>query len=334
MAVPFEASVMKIRAEKLPLAVTGLVLVVLYCGGALSFENFGSPRVVINLLGDNAFIGIGAVGATFVILASGIDLSVGAVIAFTGILIAKLTGAGVPPLAAIGIAVLIGATFGAGQGYLIHAFALPPFSVTLAGMFLMRGLAFLVHPQSLPVEGDFFANVLPDRARIPVGGGLALPFTALSFLAAVGIAWVVARFTGFGRNVYALGSNERSAESMGVPIGGMKVAIYMLAGIFSALAGVVATAYMQSGNPASFVGLELDVIAAVVIGGALLTGGTGSVLGTFAGVLILGLVQAIITFQGTLNSWWTRIAIGALLLVFIGLQRALSSSGTGAPAGR
>jgi galactofuranose transport system permease protein len=146
----------------------------------------------------------------------------------------------------------------------------------------------------------------------------------MCFLASVIIATLVAGFTRFGRNVYAIGSNENSARLMGLPIGQTKIAIYALAGFFSALGGVVATFYMQSGNPASFVGLELDAIASVVIGGTLLTGGVGFIPGTLMGVLILGLIQQIIIFNGTLNSWWTKIVIGALLLIFIVLQKFIS----------
>jgi simple sugar transport system permease protein len=111
---------------------------------------------------------------------------------------------------------------------------------------------------------------------------------------------------------------------MGVPIGQTKITTYALAGFFSACGGIVSTFYMQSGNPASFVGLELDAIAAVVIGGTLLTGGVGYIPGTLMGILILGLIQTIIIFNGTLNSWWTKIVVGGLLLTFIVLQRLIS----------
>jgi galactofuranose transport system permease protein len=151
-----------------------------------------------------------------------------------------------------------------------------------------------------------------------------LPFTAMCFLASVLIGTFISSFTRFGRNVYAIGSNENSARLMGLPIGQTKILTYALAGLFSAFGGVVATFYMQSGNPASFVGLELDAIASVVIGGTLLTGGVGFIPGTLMGVLILGLIQTLINFNGTLNSWWTKIVIGVLLLIFIVLQKLIS----------
>jgi galactofuranose transport system permease protein len=315
--------------ERLPLVGTVAVLLLLFVGGGLRYEGFASMAVVASLLADNAFIGIAAVGATLVILSGGIDLSVGAVVAFTGILVARLLHEGVDPAVAIAVALSCGTLLGMLQGWLIQCFALPPFLVTLAGMFLMRGLGFMVHPHSIAITHSFYAETLANVPGLPLGGGAVLPGTGLLLLAAVATGWAALRYTEFGRSVYALGSNETSAELMGVPVGATKILIYTAAGALSAAAGVMATIYMQSGNPASFVGLELDVIAAVVIGGTLLTGGAGSMLGTFAGVMILGLVQTLVTFQGTLNSWWTRIVIGLLLLAFIALQRAVSASAQG-----
>jgi simple sugar transport system permease protein len=138
------------------------------------------------------------------------------------------------------------------------------------------------------------------------------------------VAILVAHYTKFGRYVYAVGGDEHSAKLMGLPVGGTKIFLYTISGFCSALAGVVYTFYTQSGNPASCVGLELDAIAAVVIGGTLLSGGAGFMAGTLMGVLILGLIQTLITFQGNVNSWWTRIVVGVLVLLFILLQNVIS----------
>jgi simple sugar transport system permease protein len=305
----------------LPVLASLGVLILLYVGGCVAFENFGSLRVLINLFGDNAFLGVAAVGATFVILSGGIDLSVGAVVAFTGVLIASLIGHGQPPLLAIGLALAFGAGFGALMGALIHLYALPPFLVTLGGMFLARGLSFMVHPESLSIDHPFYGEFISQTLSVPVSRRLAIPFTAFALLAVVLAGAALARWSRFGRNVLAIGSSESSARLMGVPIGSTKILVYTLGGFLSALGGVVATFYMQSGNPASFVGLELDAIAAAVIGGTLLRGGVGFIPGTLVGVLILGLIQTLVIFQGTLNSWWTRIAVGGLLFVFIVLQQ-------------
>jgi galactofuranose transport system permease protein len=290
--------------------------------------------VLVNLLNDSAFVGVAAVGESFVILSGGIDLSVGSMVAFVGILIAKLLQAGCDPFLAMGIAVGVGTVSGAVMGCLIYFFELPPFLVTLAGLFCLRGLGFVINPESIGIDHPFYGQVLPELS-ILVAPKAVLPFTAMCFLASVIVGTLLASFTRFGRNVYAIGSNENSARLMGLPIGRTKIMTYALAGCFSALGGVVATFYMQSGNPASFVGLELDAIASVVIGGTLLTGGVGFIPGTLMGVLILGLIQQIIIFNGTLNSWWTKIVIGALLLVFIVLQKLISRRGEqGAMAGR
>ncbi len=322
----------KLPGQLIPVAASAAVLLALYVSGCIAFHGFSSPRVLINLFGDNAFLGVAAVGATFVILSGGIDLSVGAVVALTTISVAVLLEHGVPPLAAVLLVLAGGAVFGTFLGWLIHWFELPPFLITLGGMFLARGLGFVVRSESLGITHPFYGDTLGELAlpvaHVTTASGriqtIPLPFTAQCLLAVVLLATIAAKWTRFGRNVYAIGSSESSARLMGVPVGRTKILVYTLAGFLSALGGVVATFYMQSGNPASFVGLELDAIAAVVIGGTLLRGGVGFIPGTLIGVLILGIIQTLINFKGDLNTWWTKIAIGGLLLVFIMLQQALS----------
>ena len=277
-------------------------------------------------MGDNAFLGVAAIGATFVILSGGIDLSVGAAVAFTSILIASLVGSGMNPFVVIVIALLIGAIFGTAMGCLIQWFELPPFLVTLAGMFLARGMGFVVHPQSLGIEHPFFLKHITEDLSIHLTERVSVPFTATCFVVILLVALLVAHYTPFGRYIYALGGDEQSATLMGLPVGRTKIFTYTVSGFCSALAGVVYTFYTQSGDPASCVGLELDAIAAVVIGGTLLSGGVGFMAGTAMGVLILGLIQTLITFQGNLNTWWTRIVVGILVLVFILLQNIITSA--------
>ena len=316
---------MRFSARFIPLLATAIVLASLYILGCVSFDHFGSLRVLVNLFGDNAFLGIAAIGATFVILSGGIDLSVGSVIAFTSILIASLVAHGFSPFAAITLALFIGALFGAFMGVLICAFELPPFLVTLAGMFLARGLGFIVYPQSLGITHPFFLEKVTEGLSIPLNDRVSIPFTATCYVGVFLLALIVAHYTRFGRTIYAIGGDEHSAGLMGLPVKRTKILTYTLAGFCSALAGVVYTFYTQSGDPASCVGLELDAIAAVVIGGTLLSGGVGFMAGTAMGVLILGLIQTVITFKGDLNTWWTRIVVGFLVLVFILLQNAVSS---------
>ena len=315
-----------LSSKYISLLATALVLIALYTVGCVSFPNFGSLRVGVNLVGDNAFLGVAAIGATFVILSGGIDLSVGAAVAFTSILIASLIGGGVDPFVAISIALLIGALFGTGMGCLIRWFELPPFLVTLAGMFLARGMGFVVHPQSLGIEHPFFLKHIMEDLSIHLTERVSVPFTATCFVIILIVALGVAHYTPFGRYIYALGGDEQSATLMGLPVGRTKIFTYTVSGFCSALAGVVYTFYTQSGDPASCVGLELDAIAAVVIGGTLLSGGVGFMAGTAMGVLILGLIQTLITFQGNLNTWWTRIVVGILVLVFILLQNIITTA--------
>lgn len=317
----------RLRAHAPQLA-TGALLFALFAFGALAYPNFASVAVVRNLLVDNAFLGVAAIGATFVILSGGIDLSVGSVMAFTSILVATLIEqAHVHPMIAFAGAVAAGLAFGAAQGGLIAVFDLPPFLVTLAGLFLARGAAFAVHPQSIGVTDEFVAGTLIDglSVHLPLGPrGTTLPVTVLVFLAVLLAAWAILGHTRFGRTVHAIGDDPDAAALMGLPVAATRVRIYALSGAISALAGILFVLYQQSGDPGSCKGMELDAIAAVVIGGTLLRGGSGSVIGTFAGVLVLGLIQTIITFQGNLSSWWTRIVAGALVLAFLLLQTAMT----------
>jgi simple sugar transport system permease protein len=292
--------------------------------GSVFYDGFFAPQVFLNLLIDNAFLCIVAVGMTFVILTGGIDLSVGAVIALTTMISATLVQRHhMSPLAVIPLVLMVGSAFGLAQGYLIERFRLQPFIVTLAGMFLGRGLAFLISTESISITHPLYVWIA--QARIAVGNGASLSISALIAIAVTAAGMWLARSTQFGRTVYAIGGSESAAILMGLPVGATVRTVYLLSGFCSALAGVVMTFYMLSGYSLHGVGLELDAIAAVVIGGTLLQGGVGHVFGTFVGVLMLGIIQTLIAFDGTLSSWWTRIAVGALLLLFCLLQRLFES---------
>jgi ribose/xylose/arabinose/galactoside ABC-type transport system permease subunit len=312
-----------LASQHLPLMATLLVLAALFGTASGLYDGFFSGRVVANLFGDNATLGIAAVGMTLVILSGGIDLSVGSVLGFTTIFVAVLVERHhVSPLLAIGLALGIGTLFGAGMGFLIDRFELPPFLVTLGGMFFARGMGFVISQESVGIDHPFYSR-LADFA-IPLGGKSALSATAAIYIVMFAVGVWVTHWTPFGRNVFALGGSEPSARLMGVPVGRTKLLVYAVSGFCAALAGAVSTVFTGSGNPTLGVGFELDVIASVVVGGTLLSGGVGSQLGTLAGVLIFGTIQTALVFDGRLNSWWLRIAIGGLLLLFILLQRLLS----------
>ncbi len=310
------------NARFLPLAATVLIFVIAYAVCYIQFPAMLSTRVAGNLLTDNAFLGIAAVGMTFVILSGGIDLSVGSVIAFAGVFIAvMLRDTGLHPLAVFAVLLALTTLFGAAMGLIIHVLQMPPFIVTLAGMFLARGLAYVLSVDSVPISHPFYDWLqtlywlMPGKGRLTLIGGLMLVVFAAGIL--------LAHRTRFGANVFALGGGAQTARLMGVPVARATVAIYALSGFLAGLSGIVFSLYTSAGYSLAAVGVELDAIAAVVIGGTLLTGGSGFVAGTLIGVLIMGLIQTYIIFDGTLSSWWTKIVIGALLLVFIVLQKAL-----------
>ncbi|MBC8026313.1 MAG: sugar ABC transporter permease YjfF [Steroidobacteraceae bacterium] len=305
-----------------PLTATLVLFVALIVFGAASYDSFLAPQVFLNLAIDNAFLCIVAVGMTFVILTGGIDLSVGSVLALTTMAAAALTErAGWSPWLVMPLLVVAGGAFGAAQGFLIHRYRLQPFIVTLAGMFVARGLCYLIDTESIPINDPAFVSLA--QARIPLGGGNALSSGAAIAIAIVLVALWAAHATRFGRTVYAIGGSAKSAALMGLPVGSTLVRVYALSGACAALAGLVMSIYMLSGYSLHAVGLELDAIAAVVIGGTLLTGGVGYVAGTVVGVLILGIIQTLVIFNGTLSSWWTRIVIGILLFLFCLSQRLI-----------
>jgi simple sugar transport system permease protein len=303
-----------------PLLATATIFVLAYILAVAQFPGMLSTRVLGNFLTDNAFLGIAAVGMTFVILSGGIDLSVGAVIGFTTVLIAVLVmWVGLHPLAAFAVALIVAAAFGAAMGAAIHYLQVPSFIVTLAGMFLARGAASVLSPDSVGIKHEFYTAISKSYILLPGGGRLTVIGMIMLAVFAVGI--LLAHRTRFGSNVYALGGSESSAALMGVPVARTTVLIYMLSSTLAGLAGVVFSLYTSAGYSLSALGVELDAIAAVVIGGTLLTGGYGLVAGTFIGVMLQGLVQTYIVFDGTLSSWWTKIVIGGLLFMFILLQR-------------
>lgn len=304
----------------LPVLATLTLLVIMYAVGAVRYPGFASGQVVLNVLIDNAFLLVVAVGMTFVILTGGIDLSVGAVVALTTMISATLVEQhGWSPLLALPTVIAIGSLLGFGMGCIIHFFEIQPFIVTLAGMFLARGLCYTISTESIPITNSFSTKMA--TTHVPLPGGMFISTSVVISLVVVVVAGVVLHMTRFGRAVYAIGGSQQSALLMGLPVARTKIGVYTISGFCSSLGGVLLSFYMLSGYGLHAVGMELDAIAAVVIGGTLLTGGSGYLVGSVLGVLVLGVIQTIITFQGTLSSWWTRIVIGLLLFAFILLQR-------------
>jgi simple sugar transport system permease protein len=307
-----------------PVLVTCGLFVAMFVIGGIRYEGFASGQVVLNVFVDNAFLLVVAVGMTFVILTGGIDLSVGSVVALSTMISASLvTNQHWPAPAVIVLVLVIGAALGLGMGAIIHYFEIQPFIVTLAGMFLARGLCYTISTDSISITDPTFTAFA--QTKVALGGGTWVSPSVIIAIVTVLAAAYVLHYTRLGRNVYAVGGSEQSALLMGLPVARTKIAVYTISGFCSALGGVLLSFYMLSGYGLHAVGMELDAIAAVVIGGTLLTGGSGYLLGTVLGVLVLGLIQTIISFEGTLSSWWTKIFIGLLLLVFILLQRLIGA---------
>lgn len=315
------------QQRHLPVLATLALLALMYGLGIVQYEGFSDTQVVLNIFIDNAFLLVVAVGMTFVILTGGIDLSVGSVVALTTMVSSSLLEEkGWPAYLVLPLVLLIGAGLGFGMGCIIHYFDIQPFIVTLAGMFLARGLCYTISTSSITITDPFWTTMAQHRIRF---GGFFISLSVVIALVVVAVAIYVLGYTRLGRNTYAIGGNPQSALLMGLPVARTKIAVYTISGFCSALGGVLLSFYMLSGNSLHAVGLELDAIAAVVIGGTLLTGGSGYPIGTLLGVGVLGLIQTIVTFQGNLSSWWTKIVIGILLFVFILLQRTVTSGPAG-----
>jgi simple sugar transport system permease protein len=294
--------------------------------GSLSFRGFFSFQTFLNLFIDKAFLLVSATGMSLVILSGGIDLSVGSVAALTTMIISSLTEmSGVEPGYAILIALGAGTLIGLCMGLMIAFWNVPPFIATLAGMFFARGSCYLISVQAISINNPLLFNL--GLWKLWFGEDSFISFNVIVSIVIIMIGIYISLYTKFGRNIYAIGGNETSALLLGIPIKRTKVLVYAINGFCSAVAGVVFSLYMLSGYGLHVLGMELDVIAAVVIGGTLLVGGTGYVFGSVFGVLTLGIIQSLIMFNGKINSWWTKIVVGIMLLVFIGLQRFIVAIG-------
>ena len=315
----------KLTINNIPILTTIFIFFLMYTMASIVFDGFFSLYNFVNIFKATAYIGIISVGMTFVIISGGIDLSVGSVVAFTSIFIAKMNEAyGVQSWISMLICLAIGVLMGLLMGILISYFELPPFLVTLVMMFLMRGLAYMVHQGTISIQADPFISFM-KRTGIKIGAGnFSIYVLIFFFILLLGI--YISRFTRFGRTVYAIGGNEDSAVLMGLAVKKTKMLIYGMSGFLSALGGIVFTIHLASGKPHNALGLELDVIAAVVIGGTLLTGGSGRIIGSFFGVLIYGLIFKLPAYISSFREWWAQILVGLMVLGFILIQTYITSN--------
>ena len=273
---------------------------------ALSTPAFLTTANMLSILLASALIGIVAVGETFVIITGGIDLSVGSVVALTGVMAGLSLQAGVPVPGAVALGIGLGAACGLFNGLAITWLGMSPFIVTLAVLSMARGLAFIV------TGGNTIFGF--DDAFDNIGGGNwgLVPIAALITLGVFVVAWLLLSRTVFGAYVYAVGGNREAARLAGIPVGPTLVWVYVIAGALSGLGGVVLAGRLDSAQPIAAVGLELNAIAAVVIGGASLFGGKGGMFGTLLGVLIIGLINNGLTLKNV-QPFWVQFIQGAVI---------------------
>jgi galactofuranose transport system permease protein len=322
----------------IPMFATALLVLAAYGVGASLFVGMRNPQVFLNLFRNSSFYLLSGIGMTFVILTGGIDLSVSGVVALTTVASAALLRDGWNAWGVILLMLAMGMTLGTIMGSFIVYLKVQPFIATLAGMWFARGMCFFISDDAINIDNYVFQIIgktkllIPGLTELAAKQGNPAPFISIpvvvSFVLLI-VAIYIAHYTRFGRTVYAIGGNEgrneQSARLMGLPVNRTKLLVYTFNGFCSAMAGLSYSLFVSSGHGLYASGLELEVIASVVIGGTMLTGGSGYVFGTLFGVLVLAVTQALIQFIGSLSSWWTKIVIGVLMLVFIGVQSLLAN---------
>ena len=317
------------------------IFVIMYVGAMIGLGGgFLKFQQVFDLLNDNAYLIIIGCALTIVMIGGGINISVGGVIGLTVMSCALyLNGTGIQN-GTLGIIVTfllalgIGLAFGVGQGFLVSYLGIQPFIVTLAGMFLSRGLTTMLSVNPVKVEHADFLALTKTKIQIVFLGYTAqngnhipakLEIGAVVALLVVVLCFLMLRYVKLGRNIYALGGNQQSALMLGINVKRTRFLSYVLSGLLSGLAGFVFLMHKPAGNASVAMRSEMDAIAASIIGGTLLTGGVGNVVGTFFGVMILATIQKIIGLSPLNESWWQDMASGALLGFFIMLQSVVLS---------
>jgi galactofuranose transport system permease protein len=322
----------------IPVFSTAVLALAAYSIGAYFFVGMRNPQVFFNLFRNSAHLLISGIGMTFVILTGGIDLSVSGVVALTTVASAVLLRDGMDAWVVVLLMLAMGTALGAVMGSFIVHLKVQPFIATLAGMWFARGMCFFISDNAVTIDNRIFQILgktkilIPGLKELADAQGTQAPYISIPVIVAfllLIIAIYISQYTRFGRTVYAIGGNEgrneQSARLMGLPVNRTKMLVYTFNGFCSALAGLAFSLFVYSGHGLYAPGFELDVIASVVMGGTMLSGGSGYIFGTLFGVLVLAVTQVLIQFIGSLSSWWTRIVIGVLTLVFIGVQTVLAN---------
>lgn len=296
-----------------------LALVAACVFGVARYEAFLTSENLSNVLRQNSMLGLVALGMTFVILGGGIDLSVGALVGLAGVVAALLASHGAVVAIAGGIAA--STLLGVINGLVITKARIQPFITTLAMLIAARGAALAITAeQSVAVDPRSTGMTWLGRGDV---GPVPTPIALLFLLYAAG--WLVLRYTRFGRHVYAIGDDEAVARLMGLRTDRVVIGTYAVSGALSGLAGVVLAGRLGAGQPVAGTGWELDAIAAVVVGGTLLSGGEGGVGPTLVGVLLLGVIFNLFNLEGTISPWWQWVLRGTFLLVVVVVQSRMQA---------
>ncbi len=300
-----------------------IAFILLFAILAIASPVFLTATNIINIFRQISVIGIIAVGMTYVIITGGIDLSVGAIVAFSGVITTSMVKTDDPsPLGlALMVGVLVGLACGAFSGFFVAKLGVPPFIVTLATMTITKGFSY-VYTNGRPITG-----LIPEFTNIGGGSVGILPIPVIIYIVVVVVGVFFLNYTKFGRYVFAVGGNEKAAVVSGINASSVKFGVYMISGVCSAIAGIVLAARIKTGQPASGDGYELDAITAVVIGGASLSGGVGSIIGSVIGMLIIGIMTNGLDLLNV-SSYYQQVIKGAIILIAVlsdRKKRALTS---------
>lgn len=267
---------------------------------------FFSAKNVINVLRQFSYVGIVAVGGTFVLITGGIDLSVGSLMGFGAVGCAWMCANGIEPILAVLVMLLLGGLLGTLQGYTAVKLNLNPFIVTLGGQYIIKGMTLLISG-GLPVRFDNYMNWMGSQ-------WLGIPVSIYVMLIIMIIGHIILSKTAYGRKIYAVGGNARAAKLSGIKVGNMQISVFAMTGTLAALAGMMTCANLSSGDVSTGTSMEMNVITACVLGGASLSGGKGSILGTFIGAAIIGVIRNGFVLL-RISAAWQTIALGGFLVL-------------------